>query len=215
MKGDTESRLPLRVTSAKVAQLLRQVQNVQMLRHFMRPQGSTVSAFASAFELSHLKAYRQVKTFEDLGLLQVVQQEARAGRAVRWYRCMHQQFFLPAEWVSLEEYLHDSFQPYEGMIKSQLAKAIQEGPHAVAGLLVGAAGQEGVVLVPANAQGQPWSPDFPHAPAVYFGIGPLHLSYQQAKALQHEMTELFDKYRNMQGAGRYVFQALLTPFSPS
>ncbi|SEI92328.1 hypothetical protein SAMN04488058_102229 [Deinococcus reticulitermitis] len=201
---------PCRVTSPEVADVLRQVQNVQRLRHFMREGGSTVSAFAAALDWPTLRAYRQVKTFERLGLLREERQERRAGRAVRWYVCPHRRYFLPVPLVSVEDYLESSFQPHEGFIKAQAAQAAQSGPNPVKGLLVGAFG-EGAALVPADRCGEPWTPDFPGAPALHYGIGPLFLDYAQAKALQQELTELFGRYSQLGGAARYLYHVMLTP----
>ncbi|RJF75667.1 ArsR family transcriptional regulator [Deinococcus cavernae] len=212
MEQWTESSLPARVTSAEVAQVLRKVEHVQQLRHFMTPRGSTVSEFAAAQGWPHLKAYRQVKLFEKLGLLEVSHSEKRAGRAIHYYRCPSQRYFLPASLVSIEEYLNQSFQPHEGQIKHELAEAAQSGDNPVAGLLVGAFG-DGVALLPADREGQPWSPDAPESPAMFFGIGPLFLDYPQAKALQAELQEVFERYGQQAGGARYLYQVIFTPDS--
>ena len=203
---------PCRVTSPQVADTLRQLEQVQALRPFMTPEGCTVSAFAARMDWPHLRAYRQVKRFEALGLLVETRQERRAGRAIRHYRCPHRQFFLPAHLVSIEEYLEGSFQPHEGFIKAQLAQAAQSGPRPVAGLLVGAFGEgEGVALMPADRDARPWSPDTPDAPALHYGIGPLYLDYAQARALQAELGELFERYGQLGGPARYLYHVILTP----
>lgn len=211
MEGTFESS-PQPVTAPEVAEVLRQVKNVQRLRHFMTPTGSTVSAFAAAFDLPHLRAYRTVKHFEALDLLRVHRTEKRAGRPVLYYRCPHRRYFLPASLVSIEDYLHDSFQPYEGQIKQELARSAQSGPDGVAGLLVGAFG-DGVALVPADRNANPWNPDQPGGPALHYGIGALHLDYAQARQLQEELQALFERYGQQGGPARYLYQVMFTPDS--
>ena len=127
MEDDCESSVPLVVDSPEVAEVLRRVENVQMLRHFMSGEGCTVSAFAERMNWSPLRAYRQVKAFERLGLLQVLRSEKRAGRAIQHYVCPRRRYFLPAALVSVEEYLQESFQPHEGQIKHELALAARAG----------------------------------------------------------------------------------------
>lgn len=212
MEDDCESSVPLVVDSPEVAEVLRRVKNVQMLRHFMSGEGCTVSAFAERMNWSPLRAYRQVKAFERLGLLQVLRSEKRAGRAIQHYVCPWRRYFLPAALVSVEEYLQESFQPHEGQIKHELALAARAGESGVAGLLVGAFG-EGVALLPADREGRPWNPEQPGGPALFYGIGPLFLDYGQARALQAELQALFGRYGQQAGPARYLYQVIFTPDS--
>ncbi|MHA0036467.1 ArsR family transcriptional regulator [Deinococcus sp. PESE-13] len=212
MEDFSESSPPCVVSSLEVAQFLQQVETVQQLRHFMTAEGSTVSAFAQVQGWLPPRAYRRVKDFERLGLVQVCRTEKRAGRAVQYYRCPHRRYFLPASLVSIDDYLQESFQPHEGQIKHELARAAQSGQNPVAGLLVGAFG-EGIALLPAGRDATPWTPDAPQSPAMFYGIGPLFLDYAQAKALQEELQALFGRYGQQSGAARYLYQVIFTPDS--
>ena len=212
MEAKRESSSPCVVTRPEAAQVLSKVEYVQQLRPFMTSQGLTVGAFAELQGWSTLKAYRQVKRFESLDLLRIAHTKKRAGRSVHFYHCPHQRFFLPASLVNIEEYLTESFQPHEGQIKRELAEAAQSGPNPVAGLLVGAFG-EGVALLPANRNAEPWTPETPGTPAMFFGIGPLFLDYSQARALQAELQELFERYGQQAGSARYLYQVIFTPDS--
>lgn len=200
----------LRVNSAEQAAYLRNVQKVQVLRAFMTPEGMTVGRLAKRLDWPPVRAFREVKKLEQLGLVQLLREEPRAGKPVKVYSCPYRQFFLPTELLSVEDYLTESFQPYESQIKTELALAVQEGEGGVAGFLVGLSG-EGVALFPATRRAQPWFPDAPQAPAAHFSIGPLYLDYAQARALQAELASLLERYGQLGGSGRYLHHVILTP----
>ncbi|AFZ67708.1 hypothetical protein [Deinococcus peraridilitoris] len=207
----TEAKLrPVRVISPEVAKVFQNVREFQMLLHFMPVYGSTVSSLADAFGLALHAAFRKVKKFERLGLLSVLREERRAGRAVRHYICREHSFFLPRELLSLEEQMRETFEPYHELMRQQLALASTTGPNPVAGLIFQAR-HDGLWLIPANAHAQKWDPNVPGTPAFFHGSGPLLLDYPQAKALERELYELLDRYRTHQGSGLYLAHAFLTP----
>lgn len=210
MKEEIENSDLLRVSSVRQAAYLRNVQNVQILRNFMTPEGLTVGTLAQRLGWPPVRAYREVRKLEELHLLEVLRVEPRAGKPLKIYHCPYRQFFLPLKLLSVEEFLRDSFQPYETQIRNELALAVQDGPDGVAGFTVGIHG-EGIGFLPTTRSGEVWFPEGPGHPAVHFSIGPLYLDYEQAVALQQELQLLFEKYGQFGGAGRYLHHVILTP----
>lgn len=201
----------LQVGSAEVAEVVTRVQQLQELRHFMTDEGSTVRHFARAMDWSDVRAYRQVERYLSLGLLAVLREQQRAGRAIKVYHCPYRSFFVPFSLFSAEEYLALSFQPYEADIRAQLAQAVRTGPDALGGFLCEAVGEQGVALVPADRQGRPWQPGAPGGPALHYSICPLYLSYEQAQDMARELEAVLEKYGQLGGSARYLYQVILTP----
>ncbi|ADV65862.1 ArsR/SmtB family transcription factor [Deinococcus maricopensis] len=201
---------PFHVNTPEIADVFRNVLAFKMLLHFMRPDGATVSTLADTHGLTLNAAYRKVKRLERLGLLRVLREEQRAGRAVRVYVAPHRAYFIPRTLVSLEEQMRETFEPYQELMRQHLARVSANGHNPVGGLLFRAEA-DGLWLIPATATGEKWRPDVPGTPAYYHGSGPLYLDYAQAKALERELYALFDRYRQQRGPHQYLMHAFLTP----
>lgn len=202
--------LPFRVTTSQVADVFRSVWEFQLLLHFMVPGGSTVAALAAANDLSVNAAYRKVQKLCQVGLLEVLREERRSGRAIKVYHCPHTSFFIPRGLISLEEQITETFEPYQELIRQKLIEASRQGPNPVEGLIF-TVGEGGLWLLPATADGERWRPDFPGTPAHLHSSGPLYLDYVQARALERELYELFDRYREYRGANPYLLHMALVP----
>lgn len=202
------------VTSETQASVLRDVSNVQKLCLFMTADGLSVQVFAQAVGWPLLRAYRKVRSFEALGLVEVLRTERRAGRPTRLYGCRYHRFLLPSHLYSMEEYLSDTFRPHEEQIRRDLARAVEQAPRAVKSMVVGLFGNS-VGVVPADGEGVPWCDweDATGGTPLYFNLGTLHLNYADAKALQLELMEVFERYGRKGGATRYLFQATVAPSS--
>ncbi|MFC6616661.1 ArsR family transcriptional regulator [Deinococcus radiophilus] len=202
----------LHVQTPQVAAAVSQVEHLRRLRHFMtNPAGMTVRQFAQAVGWPDVRAYRLVQRYEQLGLLRLVREQPRSGKPLRYYHCPYRQFFIPLALMSVQDYLDLSFAPYERAMRDQLAAAVSDGPLAVGGFLASAEQEHAISLLPATREGQPWNPLQPDTSAVHFGLGPLYLSHTQAKALQLDLLELFERYGQLDGPARYMYQVMLTP----
>ena len=202
------------VTSEAQAAVLRDLGQVRLLCQFMNTEGLSVQTFAQAVGWPPLRAYRKVRAFEALGLVEVVRSQRRAGRPTRLYICRYQRFLLPSHLYSMDEYLSDTFRPHEEQLRRELARAVEQAPRAVKSMAVGIFGNS-IGVVPADREGVPWCDweDAMGGTPLYFNLGTLHLNYADAKALQLELMEVFDRYGRKGGAARYLFQAALTPSS--
>lgn len=211
MTGE-ESRPPFRVTCPQAADVFRNVGEFRLLLHFMRPEGSTVAALAAERGLSLNAAYRKVQKFCRLNLLAVLREEHRAGRAVKVYRCPHTAFFISRDLISIEEQLTETFGPYEQLLRRNLLEASANAVNPVEGLLFQVR-PDGLWLLPATRSGERWRPDRPGTPAHVHSSGPLYLDYQDARALERELYDLFDRYRGRRGAAPYLLHMVLTPLA--
>ncbi|MEW6420099.1 MAG: helix-turn-helix domain-containing protein [Deinococcota bacterium] len=198
------------MTCPRAADVFRNVGEFRLLLHFMGPEGSTVAALARRHGLSLNAAYRKVQKFGRLGLLTVLREERRAGRAVKVYGCPHQSFFIPRDLIPLEEQVTETFGPYQHLLAQKLIEASRHPANPVGGLIF-TVRAGGLWLLPATERGERWRPDVPGTPAHVHSSGPLYLDYQEARALERELYALFDRYRRRRGSAPYLLHMVLAP----
>lgn len=206
------SRPPFRVTSAQAAAVFKSVPEFRLLLHFMTPGGSTASALAQTYGLTLNAAYRKVRRFGAVGLLEVAREERRAGRAVKVYRCPHTSFFIPRDLIPLEEQVGELFEPYARLLRERVVEAASHPVNPVGGLTY-AVRPDGLWLLPATPGGERWRPDVPETPAHVHTSGPLYLDYPDARELERELYALFDRYRGRRGATPYLMHMALAPIT--
>jgi hypothetical protein len=179
-------------------------------------QDCTVSEAAQLSGASVNTAYARVRRLLKLGLLRVNGEQRRAGRAVKMYRMVAERFFVPYEVT-----VHES---YAALL---LAYCDLPSAHAlsrnVARTRAQIAPQYGLELFrtegaldirPATAPGV-WADADPHdGPALFnLAAGDLMLNHTEAKALQRELTEIWQRYRYKDAGGRqcYLLRLGFTP----
>lgn len=157
---------------------------------------------------------RRVQRFIGLGLLRIVREVPRAGRAVKLYRTVADVFFVPFEATgaeSLEAALAERDAYWERLLRRNVVKGRMEalGPWGTR-IYRDARGRlqvQAAVRPDVNASTLDAS-----APAVLsLWRDALMLDFEDAKALQREMFALVQRYQARSGAQRYVVRMGLAP----
>jgi hypothetical protein len=175
----------------------------------------SVSEAATASGQSLNTAYVHVRRLLRLGLLQVSGDTRRAGRMVKTYRLVADQFFVPYAVTAYDTYetflYHYIDLPSARMLSRSVAQA-RAGFAPSYGIEITRIGAQ-LDLRPASAPGEPLNARLPHRPAVYsLALDDLMLNHADAKALQADLRELWQKYRDRDGSRRYVLRLGLAPY---
>lgn len=159
----------------------------------------------------------RVRTFLRAGLLSVTREEKRAGRPIKHYRSSHDAYFIPftaTPYADLEERLRKQF----GVLVEELIRGVAAVLRQVGhdgrwfyrdddGLVGSKSGEEARLE---------FDFDDPRWPTAYDFYAQVHLSRDEAKALQRELRDLHARYRLrcQVGSGeRYIMQGILLPQS--
>lgn len=205
------------VTDPEAARILAHPAERRFLEPFMRGD-KTMSEAASKVGLKLNTMHYRVRKLLDLGLIEVVRETPRRGRAVKIYRATAEAFFAPfsvTPYDSLDtlitEMLSDA---YTRFIRNLAATFLERADSW--GVLLSKEG-DGVVsrLAPSERPEveRPGSsildPDFP---AVWVSNGFTALSFEEAKAFQWELAELLRRYSRSESSKEqtYLFTLGLT-----
>ncbi len=205
------------VTDTKQAALLTGATSKAFFKPFLARECSVSQAAAEVGCQLNTMLYR-VKVFLDVGLLTVVREEKRVGRAIKIYRSVHDAYLIPdgvTPYADLEERLKQQIKPFWETLMRSLARTYRER---------GWGGQtlrrtaEGVVTtslaIKEVAPTDFWSAEPPYE--VYSDVG-LHLTPEEAEALAYRLLELLkDTSKNVAKQGkkqgkRYALQVALVP----
>ncbi len=159
-----------------------------------------------------------VDKFIKLGLLEVVREVPRKGRAVKVYRSTAAEFFVPFHLTpseTLGQLLFDLSAAGEARFHREAARALQTNSP-VWGLYLTCGHNEHLEIVVAPSdRGYRDSDDLfgPEMPAVFTGDGEIRLDFATAKAFQQDLLELFKRYRQQdtEKGQRYAYRLGLTP----
>ncbi len=175
----------------------------------------SVGEAATASGQSLNTAYVHVRRLLRLGLLVVGGETRRAGRLVKTYQLVAHSLFVPYEVTAYDSYesflYHYIDLPSARMLSRSVARA-RAGFAPSYGIEITRVGGQ-IDLRPASAPGEPLNARLPHRPAVYnLALDDLMLENADAKALQAELRELWQKYRARNGSRRYVLRLGLAPY---
>jgi predicted transcriptional regulator len=214
------------VMEKKAIELLHQTKFRELLAFFMA-QPATVGQAASALARDPKRTYNEVQTLVQHGLMLTDRLEARAGRAMRWYRASSHDYFVPfaasgfsdyselitSQTKNLHQVVADELEQFlQSHDPKQFGKRFFKDPdgktHFI--LTVKDDWQNHSVL------SQLLHPD---APALLHVLGELELSPDQAKALQLELAKLWSRYHFLAleqpspTSQRFVLGISLAPYS--
>ena len=178
-------------------------------------QNCTVSEAARLGGVSVNTAYARVRRLLKLGLLLVSGQQRRAGRAVKLYRMVAEQFFVPYEVTTHESYAALLFAYLDLPSARALSRSVAHTREKTApqyGLELFRT-HDGLYTRPATAPGVYVHADGPSSPALYNMAADLMLTHTEAKTLQRELDELWQRHqrREPEGRQRYLLRLGFTP----
>lgn len=204
----------LTVQEPRAAQALLDPRTARILAEFWHePTGVATAAERLGAPLDAL-LYR-VRRLEAAGLLRCVGTRARGGRPIRLYSTAAPAFFVPFDvtpYATLEAYLAEADREVNRLVQRGVARALEQ-LEARWGLRV-APGPDGHVHSKlAHVAGANWTmtPDGP--PLLSFVYPALQLDFRDAKALQAELMEVFQRYAAHQGRDTYLCRIVLCPLS--
>ena len=219
------------VTDPEQARLLSNRESFGFFEPFIaRAQSATEAAAEVGCKLDTM-LYR-IKTFLKAGLLQVSRLEKRAGRPIKYYRSVHDAYFIPFEvtpYAELEERMREHHRAQEAVILPATAKLLRES------------GLEGYEFYRHSESGTVWGNSAsrtgelsdllklffnPHDAALVASYrGPLggdfnstlYLTDAEAKALMLELYELRNNVKTRQpapGTKPYFLSMTFLPLEP-
>ncbi len=209
----------LTITTEKAARTLSDLEAVRRLEPFMKRE-RTLSEAAEELGVKLPSLLYHVGKFVDLGLLEVVREQKRGGRAVKIYRATADTFFVPFQLTQSEtlgRLLLNLPAAGEARFHREAARALQADTP-VWGLYLNCGHDDHVEIVVAPSERgytQSSTDAFfgPDIPAVFTGDGEVRLDFQTAKAFQKDLLELFTRYRQQdtEKGQLYGYRLGLTP----
>lgn len=180
---------------------------------------ATISEAAAEVDCKPSAMLYRVGTFVRAGLLEVVREEPRAGRAIKVYRSTADAYFVPyslTPFATLEEGFRRHYEANARLIAKSLARVFTER------------GWDGYRIFRAD-DGQPWMIGAPVSsgllqdPLEDSGLPPgtdysaeVYLDRSQARALSEELNGLLTRYRqpaqvDPTGTDKYFLSTILLP----
>jgi hypothetical protein len=207
----------MEIKNTEVAKVLTDLTQVRLLEPFFND--ITLSDAAKQLEVKLTTLLYHITKFMRLGLIEITKEEARKGKAVKYYRTTAKAFFVPfriTPSLSLKHLLGQLDKPADDVFNREMARAMQE-VSAEWGLDIfyhKPEGNELSILIrrkdkPANRE-VTYNPD---GPAIVSFAGDLHLDFATAKALQKDLQELIENYQKKQNPKEqlYLYRVGLTP----
>lgn len=156
----------------------------------------------------------RLRRFKRLGLVAVVREQKRAGRAIKVYRSVADVFFVPFEATraeTLEALMAERDGYYERLLRRGVVRARSESVGSW-GTRIYRDARGRLQLQMALTPGENLTLLDPGQPAVLSAWrDSVYLDYPDAKALQRELFALLERYQQKEGAQRYIVRLGLAP----
>jgi hypothetical protein len=153
----------------------------------------------------------QIDRMIQIDLLKIIRIKKRSGSPIKYYRAVADAFFVPFEATdadSLETLLKAWEEPWLSTFHQAYAQALMQLSSSW-GIAICREGKD-IRVVPAPTD----TVSLTHPPALLDElVVDLQMSDTAARALQNELLELIDRYRNSGGMKRYFLRIMLTPSS--
>ena len=208
---DPQSSSVQTVHDPEAAAILTSLDEMRFLAPFLA-RDRTVAAVALETGEKANTVFVRVRRFLRLGLLRVVSERPRAGRAVKVYRSSADAYFVPKALAGSVEGSGERWMDYwDRLFARALSDAFSEDPlgvriyrdeHGVFSTSVARDPHENVTMLE------------PQAPALFSMFhDDVRLDFEDAKRFQRELHELVQRYVNAGGAQRYALRLNLVPVS--
>lgn len=229
MEHQDSDRTWRRIDDPNAARLLIDVQQLSYLQPFMA-QASSIGQAAEQLDVSNDDMYYRVKRMERLGILEVVREEARAGKAIKYYSVVAGGLFVPFA-ATPADTLETLLLGTDSAFETNLAKGIVgsfweiiEDPETWGLRLF--KDDRGRLHLDYGPEDAPDDWDLqaflsePHYPAIISAWTEFALSHEDAKALQRKLQALHEEYRAKSthkdppaSSRRYLLRVALAPLS--
>ena len=163
----------------------------------------------------------QIKRLIALGFLTIHEEIPRGGRGIKRYRAVAEAFFIPFEFTHFATPEDMLLREYAPLYRQFLANFLQAAMPMVnlktardIGMCV-SRDEDGQVSVrhgPHPLRPISLNPFEPNAPAILLDWDEgLHLDFEDAKAMQLELSGVMERYRAKDGSGTYIAHVALAP----
>jgi len=208
----SNSTSTLTIHHADVAELLLNAQTQRLIHPFLGKEQSAGGA-AKILGMSTSALLYRVNKLLEYGILKVVREEPRAGRASKVYTTTASSFFVPFRVTraeTLEAHLAGVKHYYEQLLTANVAEAMR-GLDEDWGMRVFQDDEGRIQTLTAVYPDKLLQIDQVGPALLDFFYPSLHLDHEDAKALQHELVMLIQKYAVKRGAQRYLSHVGLVP----
>lgn len=211
MKATSGSSVVTRLENFEACTVLADREQLRLLGAFLGRE-NTISSAAQELGVNPTKLYKQVQRFLALDLVKISRLERRSGRAIKYYCSSSDRFFIPFRTYPPERIGQQNRDYHTRLFALGLERVYRQERFteqdwgAITAQLPGG----GVYLSIANSFGQQWDYLDPDTPAVVSGWNPIQLDFEDAKAMQRELTDVMLRYLNKGGNRTYLLGLFLT-----
>ena len=207
MKEKDESR-PLTVTTPGAARILLEPKHARFIAPFLGRE-RLVAEVAQEIGAPLSTTFRHVTRYCEVGILEVVREQTRKGRALKVYQTVADAFFIPNRLRTVSQNIW--LDEFEKMTRRGIEHVYGEHLPDWGELIF--RNEAGIFATSlAKAPGQPVTSLEPAAPAMLTTAhDAVYLDFADAKRLQRDLHELFETYAAKQGAQRYLLRLSLVP----
>ena len=189
----------LNVSDEQTAKLLLDTRYRDVLAFFTK-QENTVTSLAEYLEVSVANAYYYVRSLNSANIIEIASEEKRAGKSVKFYRCSADSYFISSHVApshTLREFIAASDAPLNDMLERSIEEHVYERQGWGLRFFRDDVGNIHMAFTPQD-DWRDWSwlehNFLPDQAAIFSVTVPLSLKHEQAKALQAELGQLFQKY---------------------
>ncbi len=213
------------VHDEKQAKLLSEHASFRYFAPFLA-RDCTVSCAAKEVGCKVDTMFYRVRTFLKAGLLHVVRAEKRAGRSVKYYRSVHDTYFIPfsaTPFADFEEEARSTLRAHEDVIARELARFVHALNRRGRRIFRGKDGEVSAHTAKSDTHTLNYDllPQLPYSGDVAEGAptelfsDTLHLTDEEAKALLSHLyrLRLDSKFEKAPSRRPYLLQLALVPLS--
>jgi hypothetical protein len=206
------------VQNADVARVLTDSTQVRLLAPFFHAD-TTLSDAAKELNVKLTTLLYHVTKFIRLDILEVSKEEARKGKAVKYYRTTAKIFFVPFDRtpnLSLKHLITQLTQPNDEVFNREMAKMMQDVSAEWGVEIFSDSPRQRDINISFKGKDKPrksMNSFDPDGPALTGLTGGLHLDFATAKAFEKDLRKLLECYHEKQNAKEqlYYYRIGLTP----
>jgi hypothetical protein len=203
------------IRDTETARILTDITQARLLEPFF-DNDTTLSDAAKTLDVKLTTLLYHVTKFMRLELLEVTKEEARKGKAVKYYRTTAKAFSVPFDItpsLSLKQLLTQLTQPTDDVFNREAARTLQEASSEW--LLDIFCDEVNGITIGIRRKNRPREDVsfYPNDPALVSSTGTLHLDFATAKAFQKDLRALLEQYSKKQNPKEqlYFYRVGLTP----